>query len=70
MKHIRNYVWNVYGEAIRGVEVVVATVFLSAVVSLNTDEAIDFENWIRGVGIACLVAAAAYIKGRLPESPE
>ncbi len=63
---IRNYTFKALGEAIRGVEVVIATVILTALTDVQDID--DWETWALGVGVAVVQAAAAYIKGRLPRT--
>lgn len=64
MKVIRDYVWDTFGEAVRGVEVTVAVVLLTAL--QDFENVTDIGSWATGVGVAVIVAAAAYVKGRLP----
>mgnify|MGYP000997174462 FL=1 len=64
MKVIRDYVWDTFGEAVRGVEVTVAVVLLTALQDM--ENVTDLGSWATGVGVAVIVAAAAYVKGRLP----
>ena len=64
MTAIRNYVWDTFGEAVRGVEVTIAVVLLTALQDM--ENVTDLGSWATGVGVAVIVAVAAYIKGRLP----
>lgn len=68
IRRIRNYVWDTFGEAIRGVEVVIATVLLTGLTGLQ--DVTDYRSWATGLGVAAIVAAAAYVKGRLPSTDE
>lgn len=64
LKLIRNYVWNGWGEALRGVEVVIAVTILTSLTGIQS--VTDWRTYLTGVGVAVIVAGAAYVKGRLP----
>lgn len=66
IERIRDYYFDTFGEAIRGVEIVIAVVLLSAVQDL--ENVTDLRRWGVGAATAALVAGAAYVKGRLPAS--
>lgn len=66
MKLIRNYVFVPSGEAMRGLEVAVATAVVNAVYKTDLTQLGNWRTWAMGIGLAAVVEAVAYIKGKLP----
>jgi len=66
---IRNYVWVPSGEAVRGLEVAVASEIVQVIYRTDLAAVTNPKTWALSVGLAAMTAAVAYIKGKLPPAP-
>lgn len=65
MRHIRNYVWDTYGELLRGAIIIALGVLFTAISQTTGWEELDF-GWWRGVTFAVALAVIQYVMGKLP----